>query len=68
MDTQHVATNADTAKFLTLPQAAGRSGVSVQTLRRRIKDGTIPAVLLASRYRIREDHLAEWIESGRAAA
>lgn len=63
MGNQHVASNAESAKFLTLPQAAVRTGVSVQTLRRRIKDGSIPAVLLANKWRIREDHLVEWTEA-----
>lgn len=55
-------------RFVTLTDAARRTGVSEDTIRRRIKDGTIPAVLLANKWRIREDHLAEWIESGKAAA
>ncbi len=53
-------------RFVTLTDAARRTGVSEDTIRRRIKDGTIPAVLLARKYRIREDHLAEWIEQAAA--
>lgn len=54
------------ARFVTLVEASRHTGVSEDTLRRRIKDGTIPAVLLAGKYRIREDHLREWVE-GKAA-
>lgn len=63
MDTQHVANTAEPAKFVTLPEASRSLGISIDTLRRRVKDGTIPAVLLAGKYRIREDHLREWVES-----
>lgn len=54
-------------RFVTLADAARRTGVSEDTIRRRIKDGTIPAVLLANKYRIREDHLRAWIEGATAA-
>lgn len=67
MDTPTVAQTTDIAKFLTLFEAAVVSGVSVKTLRRRVLDGTIPAVLLAGKYRIREDHLAEWMHQAKAA-
>jgi len=67
MDTPNVANYTDAAKFLTLFEAAVASGVSMKTLRRRVIDGTIPSILLAGKYRIREDHLREWME-GKAAA
>jgi len=67
MDTPTVAQTTDIAKFLTLFEAAVVSGVSVKTLRRRVLDGTIPAVLLAGKYRIREDHLAGWMHQAKAA-
>lgn len=51
------------SRFVTLVEASRRVGLSEDTIRRRVKDGTIPAVLLAGRYRIREDHLRAWIES-----
>lgn len=54
-------------QFMTMVEAAKRTGVSFQTIRRRVMDGTIPAVLLAGKWRIREDHLREWVE-GKAAA
>ena len=55
--------NAETTpRYLTLTEAAARAGVSIVTLRRRIKDGSIPHVMLVGRFRIREDHLAAWIE------
>lgn len=57
------ATNDQEPRFLTLPEASRLLGLSIDTLRRRIKDGSIPAVLLVGRYRIREDHLREWVES-----
>lgn len=66
MDDQQLANSPDSAKFVTLPEASRLLGVSIDTLRRRIKDGDLPAVLLAGKYRIRTDHLAEWA-SGRAA-
>lgn len=61
MDTPTVANRTDTAKFVTLFEASVLTGVSVKTLRRRVLDGTIPAILLAGKYRIREDHLHGWI-------
>lgn len=54
-------------RLVTLVEASWRSGVSEDTIRRRVKDGTIPAVLLANKYRIREDHLVEWMSTGAVA-
>lgn len=51
-------------RFLTINEAAGRFGVSMDTIRRRIKDGTLPHIFLAGRYRIREDHLDAWARGG----
>lgn len=72
MPTQRTADTSDIgtfpeSRFVTLADAARHTGVSEDTIRRRIKDGTIPAILLAGRYRIREDHLREWM-TGQAAA
>lgn len=64
MDTPTVANRTDTAKFVTLFEASVLTGVSVKTLRRRIKDGTLPSIFLAGKYRIREDHLTEWAQGG----
>lgn len=44
--------NSETAKFLTIYEAARRVGVSPDTIRRRIKDSTLPASLFAGKYRI----------------
>lgn len=58
------APTADEPRFLTIKDAAGRYGVSMDTVRRRIKDGTLPCIFLAGKYRIREDHLTEWAQGG----
>jgi excisionase family DNA binding protein len=50
-------------QFLTMVEAAKRTGVSFQTIRRRVKDGTIPAILLVGKWRIREDDLRAWVEA-----
>lgn len=39
-------------EYLTIPEAAARLGVSQDTIRRAIKDGRLPAVTIAGRYRI----------------
>lgn len=54
-------------RMLTMVEAAQRTGVSFQTIRRRVKDGTIPAVLLAGKWRIREDDLQAWVAAEAAA-
>ena len=64
-DTSDIGTFPE-SRFVTLAEAARHTGVSEDTIRRRIKDETLPAILLAGRWRIREDHLREWIE-GKAA-
>jgi len=57
-----------TAQYLTIPEAAVRLGVSPDTIRRRIKAGTLPAGLFARKYRIRvEDVDALVCDHGRAA-
>lgn len=56
----HDAPTATEPQYLTLPEAARRLGVSIDTLRRRVKDGTLPHIFLARKYRIRTDHLDEW--------
>lgn len=61
--TSDIGTSPD-PQFLTMVEAAQRVGVSFQTIRRRVKDGVIPAVLLAGKWRIREDHLREWAAAG----
>lgn len=65
LPTSDIGTLAE-PQFLTMVEAAQRTGVSFQTIRRRVKDGTIPAILLAGKWRIREDHLAEWIQAAAA--
>lgn len=67
MPKQQTPEPTDEPRFVSLVEAARRLGISNHTIRRRIKDGTIPAVLLAGKYRIREDHLAEWVATGEVA-
>lgn len=66
MPTQQTAEPTDEPRFVSLVEASRRLSISEDTLRRRVRDGSIPAILLAGKYRIREDHLREWIE-GQAA-
>ena len=49
-------------EYLTIPEAAARLGVSQDTIRRAIKGGTLPAVLIARRYRIRPDDLGRLVK------
>ncbi len=62
---QHIdsATTPESAMYLTLPEASRRLGVSVDTLRRRVKAGRLPAVLFAGKYRIRAEDLDELVRS-----
>lgn len=53
-----IANNSDSAKWLTIPQAAQYLGVSTDTVRRCIKEyKTLPAVLFAGKWRIRIEDL-----------
>ena len=58
-------TNVEARRLLTLDQTAERLQISVRTVRRRIEDGSIPAVRLgtsaASPLRIPEDELERWV-------
>lgn len=49
-------------EYLTLPEAAARLGVSHDTIRRAIKGGRLPAVLVAGRYRILADDLRRLVK------
>lgn len=53
----------DFPKFLTIPEAAVRLGVSADTIRRRIRTGELPAHLFARKYRIAVDDLDALIRS-----
>lgn len=53
-------------QYLTLPEASRRTGLSIDTLRNRVKDGTIPSAMVAGKYRIRIEDLDAWMQ-GRAA-
>lgn len=45
-------------KHITIGEAAARYAVSTKTIRRRISDGTLPAVYASKRLiRVREDHV-----------
>lgn len=66
----HSYTNPGTselARFITIPEAATRLGCSPATIRRRIKDKELPAVLFAGRYRIDLADLDALIDRARAA-
>lgn len=58
----------DLARFLTIPEAAARLGVSADTIRRRIKAKELPAVLFAGRYRIAVSDVDALIDRARDAA
>lgn len=60
------ANTTESAKWITIPQAALRVGVSADTIRRRVKSGELPASLFAGAYRIRIADLEEMV--GREAA
>lgn len=66
MSNHRVAQNPDYANRVGIPEAAAILGVSQITIRRRIKDGSLPAVLIAGRYRIALVDLDGLV--GRAAA
>lgn len=67
MRRQSPASTSEVANRLSLPEAARYLGVSADTIRRRIKDGTLPAVLLAGRYRIRAADLDALVSDRKAA-
>lgn len=56
---------SNAGQLLTLRDAASRVGVSERTLRRRIRDGSLPAVRLGPTerhpLRIVESELEEWV-------
>lgn len=64
MDTQAVPQGQ---QFITLAEASRRTGVSIATLRRRVKDGTLPTALIANRYRVRIADVDAWMTGGRAS-
>ena len=67
MRSQPPANQSEVASRLTLPAAAQYLGVSEDTIRRRIKDGTLPAVLIAGRYRISQADLDLMVSRREAA-
>lgn len=58
MSKQPAAITNDFATRLTIIQAAASSGVHPATIRRRIKDGTLPAVVVAGRYLVKPEDLS----------
>lgn len=52
MHEQAPGEHRDFPKFLTIPEAAVRLGVSSDTIRRRIRTGELRAHLFARKYRI----------------
>ena len=49
------ATTSESANLISLPEAAARLGVSVDTIRRRINDRTLPAVRIGKYVRVRPE-------------
>lgn len=67
MRRQTPATTSEVATRLSLPEAARYLGVSEDTIRRRIKDETLPALLVAGRYRISAADLDALVTARKAA-
>lgn len=63
MSKQAVAASPDYANRVSILEAAVLLGVSPITIRRRIKDGTLPAVIVAGRYRITRTDLDLMVRS-----
>jgi excisionase family DNA binding protein len=55
------AATTDTSPLLTVREAAARLNVSMQTARRLIWRGELPAIKVAGAYRIDADELDEYI-------
>lgn len=67
MHRQPPAITSEVATRLTIAEAARYLGVSDDTIRRRVKDGALPAVLLANRYLISVADLDALIDNRTAA-
>ena len=67
MRRQPTAITSEVASRLTIPEAARYLGVSEDTIRRRVKDGGLPSVLLAGKYRISVADLDALIDARDAA-
>jgi excisionase family DNA binding protein len=52
-------------RLLTPAEAAQRIGVNVETVRRAVRSGALPAARIGRAVRIAEDDLATWLEGGR---
>lgn len=50
-------------RLLTLIKAAERLAISKRTVYRLIEDGSLPAVLLKDRYRVRQSDLNKFIDT-----
>ena len=61
------ANTSDSAKWLTIHEAAARAGVSSDTIRRRVKSGELPAGFFAGKYRINTTDLDALVARGEAA-
>lgn len=49
--------------MLTLTEVAGRLNVSIETVRRLIKNGKLKAIKVGNQLRVSEEALAEYIRS-----
>jgi excisionase family DNA binding protein len=61
------ANTSDSAKWLTISEAAHRAGVSSDTIRRRVKSGELRAGYFAGKYRISTTDLDALVAKGEAA-
>ncbi len=52
-------------RYLSLQKVARVLGVSVQTLRKWVREGEIPAFWIGSRMKLRESDLKEWIRQNK---
>ena len=50
------------AELISLAQASKQMGVSVQTLRREIRDGRLACYLIRKRYYFTRAHLDAWLK------
>ncbi|MBX7148508.1 response regulator [bacterium] len=50
-------------KLLTIAEVAARLSLTPQTIYKKIKEGTLPAVRVGSQWRVPEDKITSWLDS-----